>query len=85
MLNKKHLTEAFIASLGILLFNIAAIPFLYMLVGANVSHMQSGLVSLLLLVLRVVWLYKLRVIFDNVWTKLCSLLVSLATTLKIRR
>jgi hypothetical protein len=85
MINKKHLTEAFIASLGILLFNIAAVPFLYMFVGAKVTHAQSGMVSLILLALRVVWLYKLRGIFDIIWNKLCLLLASLATILKIRR
>ena len=61
-INQQYAIEAFIGSFGILLFNVAMIPFLYAMIGAKVTHLQGGIVSLVLLLLRWVWLYFVKTV-----------------------
>ena len=63
-----HALEAFIGSLGILLFGMLSIPVVGHLFGVQISMEQGFYMGATFFVLRFAWLYLLRKLFHR-WGK----------------
>ncbi len=59
------LLEAFVASLGIMLFGWLSIPVVGHLAGVQITTHQGVVMSAWFFVLRLAWLYALRHVFER--------------------